>query len=253
MKYLVLGIVFLLLFNSATSADGGYPNTQAIVVSPRASVPFVTPTAIFSGMFDSVPHDLFWTLLSAILGGFFGLILVMLVEWLKTPSAKIELIDPLNHPSGRKFLKIKVNTYTKGWVKKIFPWQNPASFATIKGYLIDDSGGEEVILTTYVIKWDSKPEPWDYDNNRVRLELLPSASEAENFLSEDEETASVAVKHPNDSDFYLYEANYYVNPQKRTEKEVKLRLVFSSSSASAKKDFIITNSGTTITSFDMSE
>lgn len=54
--------------------------------------------------------------------------LVYLVEWLKQPSARIEVIEPLNHSDGRKFLKVRVKI-GKGnnWLQRFFPWKNPAT------------------------------------------------------------------------------------------------------------------------------
>jgi len=181
--------------------------------------------------------------------------IVYLIEWLKRPSAEIEPISDLILNDGRKFLKIKVKISKKGWFRKLFPWQNAASFARLKGYLIDTHNDEEMVLASYTVKWDTRPEPWDYTTNKPRIELLPATSEPENLLVNDECAASVAVKHPGNKHFYIYDGNYYVNQKvnQRDENMVKLRLVFSSSSTSTKKDFIIVNGNTTISAFRLNE
>ncbi len=184
-----------------------------------------------------------------------AVLIVYLIEWLKQPSADIELLPDLVLPDGRKLLKVKVKISKKGWFRKIFPWQNPASYARLKGYIINNYRNEEVTLASFTAKWDTRPEPWDYDKNKPKLELLPAASEPENFLVGDEGTTSVAAKHPVEDHFYIYDANYYVNQSqnKLEEKMLKLRLVFSSSSVSTTKEFMIINGNSTVGSFKLKE
>lgn len=180
---------------------------------------------------------------------------VYLIEWLKRPTAKVELIPELILSDGRKFLKVKVSIGRREILNKFFPWQNAAAFARLKGYLITCCEDDEIVLAKYTVKWDTRPEPWDYTNRRPRLELLPAASDPENFLSGDECSASIAVKHPKEDHFYIYDGNYYVNQiaNRRDEKIVKIRLVFSSSSVSTKKDFIIVNGNSTAEAFSLKE
>lgn len=188
-----------------------------------------------------------------ILSFIIAVLLVYLVEWLKQPSAEISLLPDLVLKDGRKFLKVKVKIYKKGFLKRVFPWQNPVSYARLKGYLLGDCDNNKVNLFSYVAKWDTRPEPWDYITNKPKIELLPASSEPENLLVGDECPTSIAVKHPGEQHFYVYDANYYVNPlvNQRDEKMVKLRLVFSSSSVTTKKDFIIINGNKTTDSFQL--
>mgnify|MGYP001566977126 CR=1 FL=1 len=181
--------------------------------------------------------------------------IVYLIEWLKQPSVEIMPIADLILNDGRKFLKVKVKIGKRGWYRKIFPWQNAASFARLKGYLISCCGKDEVVLFSYTVKWDTRPEPWDYIQNKPRLELLPAVSEPENFLVGDECSASVAVKHLKEPHFYIYDGNYYVNQNTnhRNEKQIKLRLIFSSSSISTEKDFFIVNGNSTTEAFNLIE
>lgn len=201
-------------------------------------------------MLNSLKIPDFWQLLA---GSGISVGLVYLVEWLKQPSAKIELLPPLVLPDGRKFLKVNVKITKNGWYRKLFPWQNPASYARLKGYLISKEQNAEVEMASFTVKWDTRPEPWDYSTNLPRLELLPAVSEPENFLVGDECTASVVVKHQNQDWFFIYDANYYFNPEanQRNERKVILRLVFSSSSTSTKKDFIILNGNSSTDSFNL--
>lgn len=195
----------------------------------------------------------FWLLL---LSFFISVLTVYLIEYLKKPSVAIDLFPDLILNNGkRKFLKIRVRIYKDGWFRKIFPWQNPASFARLKCYLIDFVNGVEVELFSYVAKWDTRPEPWDYEKNIPKLELLPAASEPENFLVGDVGVTSVAAKHAGEDSFYIYDANYYVNQtgNKRDEKKITIRIVFSSSSVSAKKDFVIVNGNSTLEAFNLKE
>lgn len=201
---------------------------------------------------DSIEIPDIWQIIISFIISVF---IVYIIEWLKQPSAEIEPISDLVLNDGRKFLKVKVRIYKKGWYRKIFPWQNAASFARLKGYLIDTCDSKEIELASYTIKWDTRPEPWDYSTNKPRLELLPATSEPENLLVGDECPASVAVKHPGDKHFYIYDGNYYVNQKgnQRDENKVKLRLVFSSSSISTRKDFVIVNGNTTTNAFSLKE
>lgn len=75
----------------------------------------------------------FWQVVISVVASVF---VVYLIEWLKQPSAKIEPISALNHTDGRKFLKVKVKVSKNNFLKKIFPWQNPATLAKLKAYLI---------------------------------------------------------------------------------------------------------------------
>lgn len=181
--------------------------------------------------------------------------IVYLIEWLKRPSAEIVPITDLILNDGRKFLKVKVKISKNGWYRKIFPWQNAAAFARLKGYLISYCGEKEIVLFSYTVKWDTRPEPWDYIQNKLRPELLPAASEPENFLIGDECSASVAVKHLKEPHFYIYDGNYYINKgaNQRDEKQIKLRLIFSSSSTSTQKDFVIVNGNSTTEAFNLIE
>jgi hypothetical protein len=195
-----------------------------------------------------------WQLLISVVT---SVVLVYLIEWIKQPIAKISQQSDLNLRDGRKFIKVKVNV-KKNFLGDVFPWQNPASFAILKGELIDICDKKETVLFNYAIKWDSNPEPLEYLKNgkqRLKHELLPSVSAPRNFLAGEEDSASVAVKHPGEQHFYAYDGNYYVNPKVNTrdEKKVILRITFSSSSASAKKDFLIINSNTTTDSFSLKE
>lgn len=184
-----------------------------------------------------------------------SVLLVYIVEWLKQPSVKISLLPDLVLKDGRKLLKVNVRIFKKGFLKKIFPWQSPCSYARLKGYLLGNYDSKEIILISYFAKWDTKPEPWDYTINKPRVELLPASSEPENLLVGDECSTSIAIKHTGEQHFYAYDANYYVNPlaNQCDEKMVKLRLIFSSSSVTTKKDFIIVNSNKTIDAFQLKE
>lgn len=184
-----------------------------------------------------------------------AVLLVYLVEWLKQPSAEISLLPDMVLKDGRKFLKVKVRIDKKGFLKRMFPWQNPVSYARLKGYLLGECNDKKVDLFSYVAKWDTRPEPWDYTTNKPKIEMLPATSEPENLLVGDECSTSIAVKHSGERHFYVYDANYYVNPlvNQRDEKMVKLRLVFSSSSVTTKKDFVIVNGNKTVDSFQLKE
>lgn len=192
----------------------------------------------------------FWQIVISVVASVF---VVYLIEWLKQPSATIELISPLNHNDGRKFLKVKVKISKNNILKKIFPWQNPATLARLKGYLIECICEKEVVVAEYTVKWDTRPEPWDYAANKPKLEFLPFASEPENLLAGDEVSASVTVKHPNEKHFYIYDGNYYVNQTNNIvdKSTMKLRLVFSSSSVSTQKEFVITNEGKSTDKFEL--
>ena len=192
----------------------------------------------------------FWQIVISIV---VSVLLVYLIEWLKQPSAKIELISPLNHQDGRKLLKVKVKISKNNILKKLFPWQNPATLARLKAYLIECVCEKEIVVAEYTVKWDTKPEPWDYSTSKPRLEFLPFASEPENLLAGDENSASVAIKHPNEKHFYIYDANYYVNQSNNIidKTMIKLRLIFSSSSATVKKDFVIINEGKSTDKFEL--
>ena len=192
----------------------------------------------------------FWQIVISVVASVF---VVYLIEWLKQPSATIELVSPLNHTDGRKFLKVKVKISKNNILKKIFPWQNPATLARLKAYLIECVCEKEVVVAEYTVKWDTRPEPWNYETNKPRLEFLPFASEPENMLSGDEISASVAVKHPNEKHFYIYDGNYYVNQTNNSidKSMIKLRLIFSSSSVSAQREFIITNEGKSTDKFEL--
>lgn len=249
MKIILLVVIFLNLFTSNAYADGNtvsfndtVNDTQQNQLDRIISL-LNSNVKIPDTIFSTPRHDSFWTIISTILGALFGFLLVILVEKIKTPSARIELFPELVHSSGRKFLKIKVVISTNTIIKKIFPWQNAVMVGRIKGSLISLHNGKDRVEQTFTLKWDSKPEPWDYVNNVPRLELLPAASEAQNFLSNDEDSAAVVVKHPNQSHFYIYDGNYYVNPtaNQRNESKIKLRLAFTSTSTTAEKEFMIMN------------
>lgn len=192
----------------------------------------------------------FWQIVVSVVASVF---VVYLIEWLKQPNAKIELISPLNHTDGRKFLKVKVRISKSNSLKEIFPWQHPATLARLKGYLVECICEKEVIVAEYTVKWDTRPEPWDYARNKPKLEFLPFASEPENLLAGDEVSASIAVKHPNEKHFYIYDGNYYVNQINNIvdKSTIKLRLVFSSSSISTQKEFVITNEGKSTSKFEL--
>ena len=192
----------------------------------------------------------FWQIVISVVASVF---VVYLIEWLKQPSAKIELISPLNHSDGRKFLKVKVKVDKNNFLKKIFPWQNPATLAKLKAYLIECVCEKEVVVAEYTVKWDTRPEPWNYDTNKPKLEFLPFASEPENLLAGDEVSASIAVKHSNEKHFYIYDGNYYINQTNNIvdKSTIKLKLVFSSSSVSTQKEFVITNEGKSTDKFEL--
>jgi len=76
----------------------------------------------------------FWQIVISVAA---SVLLVYLIEWLKQPSAKIELVSPLNHQDGRKLLKVKVRLSKNNILKKLFPWQNPATLARLKAYLVE--------------------------------------------------------------------------------------------------------------------
>lgn len=103
--------------------------------------------------------------------------------------------------------------------------------------------GKEVIVHEFTAKWDTRPEPWDYDNNKPKLEFIPFALEPENLLPGDIVDASIAVKHPKEKWFYIYDPNYYVAKHKNKVDGdlIRLRLIFSSQSISISKDFIVLN------------
>lgn len=179
--------------------------------------------------------------------------LVYLIEWLKQPTVVIDLLPDLKLPDGRKLLKVNVRLFKKGWYRKLFPWENPASYARLKCEFLKMVDGKKVVVASYVAKWDTRPEPWDYSKNTLRPELMPSTSEPENLLVGDACSAAIAVKRSNEKHFYIYDANYYANPEnnKRMEKEITVRINFSSSSVSFSKEFLILNGNASIDSFTL--
>lgn len=182
-----------------------------------------------------------------------ALVLIYLIEWLKQPSVKIEIDNDQVLNEGRKLLKVKVLVSKKGWYRRLFPWTNMASNARLKGNLISTKSGRRVILQSYLVKWDSAPEPWDYKDNTPRIELVPASASPENLLPGDEATACVAVKHNGEEFFYVFDGNYYVNrsANERSEKEAILQVYFSSSSATKMSEFVIVNSNKNINSFSI--
>jgi hypothetical protein len=207
-----------------------------------------------SNALNSVHIPDFWQL---VLSFTISIILIYLIEWIKQPRAEISLQSDLNLKDGRKFLKVKVKI-KKSLIGLIFPWQNPATFAKLKGSFIDLCDYKQTVLFTYTIKWDNNPEPLDYlkdGSQKLKIELIPATSAAQNFLVGDEDSAAVAVKNPGEEHFYAYDVNYYLNPQinLRSEKKIMLRLTFNSGSISTKKDFLILNGNSTTESFILKE
>ncbi len=196
----------------------------------------------------------FWQL---VISAVISVILVYLIEWIKQPVAELSLASDLNLKDGRKFVKVKVKV-KKNFLGSIFPWQNPASFAVLRGDFIDLCDNKETVLFSYAIKWDSNPEPLEYLPNgkqKLKLEMLPAVSAPRNFLAGEEDSAAVAVKHSGEQYFYAYDGNYYVNSKVnvRGEKRIILRITFSSSSASSKKNFLIINNNTMTDTFSLKE
>lgn len=179
--------------------------------------------------------------------------LVYLFEWLKKPTAEIKVITPLLLKDNRKLLKVKVVVTKTGFLRRLFPWQNPATHARIRGQIIEMVSNKEVLLKEFIVKWDSNPEPLNYSTGETRPELLSATSAPENLLVGDEQTAAVAVKRSGESDFYIYDGNYYFNPVENcfSDKRTVLRLIFSSTSVSTTKDFLILNPNSSVEGFDL--
>lgn len=204
--------------------------------------------------FNQITIPDFWQLLLSVA---LAIGLVYLVEWLKQPEATIELAPHLNHPDGRKFLKVRVKVIKGSGLRKLFPWKNVAAFARLKGSLIEEVRNKEVSIFDFIAKWDTRPEPWDYNANppRPKLELIPFSLEPENLLSGDVAEVSIAVKHPKEKHFYIFDPNYYINAQKNIvdRKLIALRLTLSSSSINRQKDFVILNEGEDTERFQLKE
>lgn len=191
-----------------------------------------------------------WQLL---LGALVALGLVYLVEWLRTPKVKIVLDSPVITPNGRKIVKVRVEVYSP-FEKRFFPWKYSLSPAKLRAEVFTVFGGREVVLGRYQPKWDTSPEPWDYARNRPRPELIPAAMSPENLVVEDKVGVGVAVKHPSDSHFYLFDADYYMGMGKQVnEKMVFVRIGLVSSVVSKHKTFLIYNPGTDLDDFDLKE
>jgi len=118
---------------------------------------------------------------------------------------------------------------------------------------------KDVSIHDFTAKWDTRPEPWDYNSTppKPKLELIPFALEPENLLPGDVVEASVVVKHPEEEHFYIFDPNYYL-PWARENNIIKhnlirLRLIFTSSSVVTKKEFVIINEDKTTKKFTMKE
>jgi hypothetical protein len=187
----------------------------------------------------------FWEIL---LGGLLAVVVVCLVELARTPAVKIEKSQDLVLPDGRKVLKVRV-TATSGLVPtKVFPWKRTTALARLKlGLDAEDT------TRSFTLKWDTAPEPWDYEKNIPRLDLLPAAYSPENFIVGDSVMAALAIKHPRETGFYIFDPNYYVRQSQVAVdgKQLRVRLAFRSSTVSKTEYFTILNGSTEIDSFEL--
>lgn len=192
-----------------------------------------------------------------LLGAIFAFFLVYFVEFLRKPDVEIKKANGLILNDGRKILKVKVSILNKNLIKRIFPWKDTASFARLKIELLEEIQGKTVVVNQFTAKWDSAAEPWDYDKNQPRIDLLPASLTPENLLVGDVAEAAIAIKHPKEPHFYVFDPNYYL-PWVRDKnivdrKIVKARIVFRSSAVIERKEFLIINENISIDGFNLKE
>lgn len=193
-----------------------------------------------------------------LLAGIPGLFLVVVVEWLRSPSIRLEIADPVIVDAirgknkkvaspRRKIVKIRV-IIKKDWRRFLPISKNPHALSKIKVKMNWKTKPE------YQAKWDTAPEPWDYLHNVPRPEMAPLAMQADNLMFGDVAEAGIAAKHEGVSGFFLFDSDYYiqdiaVKKNYCTKKKVLLKVSFKSSLTKVTENFIIRNPGETIDSF----
>ena len=103
-----------------------------------------------SGVFDDFGRNLFW----ATIGGFIGLLLVAVTDWLKRPvllfEKGTEALATLNHPLGNfKIIHIKVRSKNRKY--KYLPIATNTAFSTQANISLNDK--------KFAGKWGNTPQP----------------------------------------------------------------------------------------------
>lgn len=197
----------------------------------------------------------------AFLSGLIGFIFVFIVEWIRKPKVKLEVSRPLPVERSellrdgitivspkRKYVKLKV-TVEKGWRSHLPIPKNLHAFSKI----IVHSAWQD--KPEYQAKWDSAPEPVDYETLRPRLETAPFAKQPENLMYGDISEAGIAVKHDGDEGFYFFDADYYINARTNycTKKRLMLKITFKSSLVEKTESFVIKNPNINLDRFVLSK
>lgn len=202
--------------SNEASANNEIITTQYQTSSDNAEA----PTLISDRIFLAPKHDIFWTLVSSILGGIIGLGLVSLTDWLKTPILFIqkgsEAPAPPNHPLGNwKIIHIRVRNRKRKY--KYLPIRTSTAFSTAAQIVITDNSNKK----SFSGKWGSTLQPILSGQVQPDLTYLPPKADIHPSSGIDEEYEEVAVgmKYDGEDEFYgfnlqsyLYQNNKLKNP-----------------------------------------
>lgn len=187
----------------------------------------------------------------------FSLLLVFFIEWLRNPEIEIKIMtasifDEKRDVQGnllipkRKLLKLHI-TAIKNWKFYLPIPKNIHAFSKI---LIE---ADFFPKPKYQAKWDSAPEPYDYINNVPKLEMTPLTMQPENLMIDDSGNAGVAIKHDGHDGFFLFDSDYYVNPQLNycTSNKLRIKVTFKSSLREVIRYYTLNNPNNKLDDFEL--
>jgi hypothetical protein len=257
--FIILVLSLVILFTGRVYSDGGPPEYARHLYPQKHNV---SPRPAYLGKLASSQDNSFNSkdIIIALFGTISALSLVFFVEWLRNPNIEIEIAQLLDIPENelfledskkiivpkRRILKIKV-IVKKDW-RKYIPL--PKNVHALSKVIV------EINWTTkprYQAKWDTAPEPVDYINKVVKIEMAPLTMQAENLMFGDIVEAGIAAKHDGEDGFYFFDSDYYINRVNNycILKEVILTITLRSSLKEKKEKFKLKNPNNTINKFTL--
>lgn len=166
------------------------------------------------GVFGDLGHDIVWTLIAGILGGFIGLELVGFTDWLKQPVLYCEKggETPRNkkHPTGDfKIIHIKVRNKDRRYKNLWLLWiKIGTASSTLAQITLKNKQKEE----SYAGKWTNNPQPILLGQVQPDMVYVPPRIDIYPSNGKDDESQEVAIgiKFEGEKEFYAFNMESYL-------------------------------------------
>lgn len=144
---------------------------------------------------------------SAVLGGIVGFLLVMLVDYLKKPIILFEKgSEHLNNQKNWKFIHIRVGNFKRRF--KYIPINTQPAFSTRAIISITDGKTSKM----FVGRWTSKAQPIGDVGNIINIALVHPREDIHPSDRKDEAVEiAVGLKYENENEFYGFNNESYLH------------------------------------------